>query len=93
MLEDCERQELGFLPWFPLGAGSLGDEQEAVLDEVASAHEASRFQIALAWLLARSPVALPIPGTSSVDHLEENVAAAAIELSGDELARLDELGG
>lgn len=91
VLEVCERDGLGFLPWFPLGAGDLGEEAASTLDEVASAHDASRFQIALAWLLAHSPVMLPIPGTSKVAHLEENVAAAGIELSVDELAKLDEL--
>ena len=91
VLEVCERDALGFLPWFPLGAGDLGQEAESVLDEVAAAHDASRFQLAIAWLLQSSPVHLPIPGTSKVDHLEENMAAADIELSDDELARLDAL--
>jgi pyridoxine 4-dehydrogenase len=91
VLEECERQGLGFLPWFPLGAGDLGEDAAATVDEIAAAHDASRFQIALAWLLQSSPVHLPIPGTSRVAHLEENVAAAAIELSRDELARLSEL--
>jgi pyridoxine 4-dehydrogenase len=89
VLRTCEEDGLGFMPWFPLGAGDLGEEAAATLDEVAAAHNASRFQIALAWLLAHSPLTLPIPGTSKVAHLEENVAAAAIELSGDELAKLD----
>jgi pyridoxine 4-dehydrogenase len=91
VLEKCEADGLGFFPWFPLGAGDLGEDAAATLDEVASAHSASRFQIAIAWLLAHSPVTLPIPGTSKVDHLEENVAAAAIELTDEELAKLDEL--
>ena len=90
-MQTCEQDGLGFMPWFPLGAGDLGEEAAATLDAVAAAHDASRFQIALAWLLAHSPVTLPIPGTSKVEHLEENVAAAAIELSDDELARLDAL--
>jgi pyridoxine 4-dehydrogenase len=89
VLDVCEADGLGFLPWFPLGAGDLGEEAASTLDAVADAHDASRFQIALAWLLARSPVMLPIPGTSKVKHLEENVAAAAIELTEDELAQLD----
>jgi aryl-alcohol dehydrogenase-like predicted oxidoreductase len=89
VLEMCTRDGLGFMPWFPLGAGDLGEDAAETLDEVASAHDASRFQIALAWLLAHSPVTLPIPGTSKVAHLEENVAAAGIELTGDELAKLD----
>jgi pyridoxine 4-dehydrogenase len=87
VLEACEEYGIGFIPWFPLGAGGLG-ETEAVLDEVATAHDASRMQVALAWLLARSPVMLPIPGTGSVVHLEENVAAANLELTEEEVARL-----
>ena len=89
VLEICTRDGLGFLPWFPLGAGDLGEDAAATLDEVANAHEATRFQIALAWLLNHSNVMLPIPGTSSIDHLEENVAAAAIELTPEENAKLD----
>ena len=89
ILEACEDADIGFVPWFPLGSGDLGD-RAAVLDDVASAHDATRRQIALAWLLERSPVMLPIPGTSSVDHLEENVAASTIDLSGDEMRRLTE---
>jgi aryl-alcohol dehydrogenase-like predicted oxidoreductase len=91
VLDVCTRDGLGFLPWFPLGAGDLGEEAASTLDEVAAAHDASRFQIALAWLLHHSPVMLPIPGTSSVDHLEENVAAAAIELTAEEKSQLDTL--
>lgn len=91
VLEVCERDGLGFLPWYPLGAGDLGEDAAEALDEVAQAHDASRFQVALAWLLAHSPVVLPIPGTSKVSHLEENVAASGIELTGEELQRLDEI--
>jgi pyridoxine 4-dehydrogenase len=91
VLRKCEADGLGYMPWFPLGAGNLGEETAAALDEVAAAHDASRFQIALAWLLARSPVTLPIPGTSKVAHLEENVAAASIKLTDEELAKLDEI--
>jgi len=87
VLEECERASLGFLPWWPLKAGDLGEDAQA-LDEIAEAHNATRFQMAIAWLLQSSPVALPIPGTSKVDHLEENVAAAEIELSRGELERL-----
>jgi pyridoxine 4-dehydrogenase len=87
----CEADGLGFMPWWPLGAGRLPDQAAATLDEIAAAHDATRFQIALAWLLHHSPVMLPIPGTSKVAHLEENVAAASIELSDDEMARLDAL--
>ena len=86
VLEACERDGLGFLPWFPLGAGSI---EHGALEDVASRHGASLMQIALAWLLHKSPAMLPIPGTSSVEHLEENVAAAAIELSDADLAALD----
>src|SRR3954463_12891830 len=88
VLEVCTRDGLGFLPWYPLGAGDLGEDAASTLDEVAKAHDASRFQIALAWLLAHSPVSLPIPGTSKVAHLEENFAAAAIELTAEEQAKL-----
>jgi aryl-alcohol dehydrogenase-like predicted oxidoreductase len=65
------------------------EEAASTLDEVAAAHDASRFRVALAWLLAHSPVTLPIPGTSKVAHLDANVAAAGIQLSDDELAKLD----
>jgi len=87
VLEACEAEDIGFIPWFPLAAGDLGELGD-VIDDVAAAHEATRYQIALAWLLEHSPVTLPIPGTSSVDHLEENVAAAGIDLTDDEYARL-----
>ena len=82
----CERDGLGFIPWFPLGAGSI--DAHGPLAQVAERHDASPMQIALAWLLHRSPVMLPIPGTSSIDHLEENVAAAQIDLSDEDLAEL-----
>jgi pyridoxine 4-dehydrogenase len=88
VLTYCEEQGIGFIPWFPLASGQLAQPGGAV-DEIARAHEATAGQIALAWLLARSPVMLPIPGTSSVEHLEENVAAAALTLSDEELATLD----
>ncbi|SNZ12151.1 hypothetical protein SAMN06269185_1522 [Natronoarchaeum philippinense] len=87
VLDACEDAGIGFIPWFPLGAGDLGDK-EAVLDEVADAHDASRYQIGLAWLLEHSDVMLPIPGTSSIEHLEENVAASSIELTDEEYERL-----
>ena len=87
VLDACEAYDIGFVPWFPLGAGNLGD-LGATLDDVAAAHDATRYQIALAWLLEHSAVTLPIPGTSSVDHLDENVAASHIELTDDEYARL-----
>jgi len=86
VLAVCEQSGIAFLPWFPLGAGALIRAQQ--LQDVASAHRATAAQVALAWLLQRSPATLPIPGTSSVAHLEENVAAAALRLSEGEFRRL-----
>jgi pyridoxine 4-dehydrogenase len=83
VLKDCENEGLGFIPWFPLAVGRLA-QPGGPLDEIAAAHGASPGQIALAWLLRSSKVMLPIPGTSSIEHLEENVAAAGIELTDDE---------
>jgi aryl-alcohol dehydrogenase-like predicted oxidoreductase len=91
VLDYCEKEGIGFIPWFPLAAGNLA-KPGSVLDEVAKKHEATPSQIALAWVLKRSPVMLPIPGTSKVKHLEENVAAAGIELSDEDFAQLDEAG-
>lgn len=91
VLDYCEQQGIGFMPWFPLAAGKL-TEPGGALAEIAAAHHATPGQVSLAWLLACSPVMLPIPGTSSVDHLEENVAAAELELSDDEVARLAQVG-
>jgi pyridoxine 4-dehydrogenase len=90
VLQACEREEVGFIPWFPLATGRLA-RPGGSLGEIAARHDATPSQIALAWLLGHSPVMLPIPGTSSVAHLEENVAAAALELTEDERATLDEL--
>jgi pyridoxine 4-dehydrogenase len=87
VLEACERAGIGFIPWFPLATGDLARPGGPV-DELASAHEATPGQLALAWLLARSPVMLPIPGTASIDHLQENVAAQRISLDGEDLERL-----
>jgi len=87
VLQECEAGGLGFLPWFPLGAGSLDAVREA-LEQIARAHGATVFQVAIAWLLAHSRAMVPIPGTSSVAHLEENVAAAELRLSDEELALL-----
>jgi pyridoxine 4-dehydrogenase len=89
VLAVCERDGLGFFPWFPLAAGNLA-KPGGVVDEIAQAHDATPGQVALAWLLARSPVMLPIPGTGSIQHLEENIAAAELELDDEELERLDE---
>jgi pyridoxine 4-dehydrogenase len=86
VLERCEELELGFLPWRPVAGGAGG----ARLEGIAEHHDASPAQIAISWLLARSGVMLPIPGTSSVEHLEENVAAASIELSEEEFAELSD---
>jgi pyridoxine 4-dehydrogenase len=87
VLEACERDGIGFIPWFPLATGDLA-RPGSPLDELARSHDATPGQLALAWLLARSHVMLPIPGTGSVAHLEENVAAADLELARDELERL-----
>jgi pyridoxine 4-dehydrogenase len=91
VLDYCEKHGIGFIPWFPLGAGDLAKPGSA-LDAIAHAHEATPGQIALAWLLQRSPVMLPIPGTSKVAHLEENIAAADIKLTAAEFTSLDHAG-
>jgi pyridoxine 4-dehydrogenase len=91
VLDYCEKHGIGFIPWFPLGAGDLSKPGSA-LDAIAHAHGATSGQIALAWLLQRSPVMLPIPGTSKVAHLEENVAAADIKLTPAEFTTLDHAG-
>jgi pyridoxine 4-dehydrogenase len=91
VLDYCTRHKIGFIPWFPLAAGRLASEG-SLLDSVAKRHQATPSQIALAWILKRSPVMLPIPGTSKVAHLEENVAAVGIELSDEDFAALDRAG-
>ena len=91
VLDWCEQNDVAFIPWFPLAAGDL-TRPGGVLDSVAQAHGATQSQVALAWVLKRSPVMLPIPGTSQVKHLEENVAAAQVVLSDDEFASLDAAG-
>jgi pyridoxine 4-dehydrogenase len=91
VLEHCEAAGIGFIPWAPLAAGSLARPGSA-LGEIAGRLGVSPGQVALAWVLRRSPVMLPIPGTGSVAHLEENVAAAAIALGEDEMAELDRQG-
>jgi pyridoxine 4-dehydrogenase len=88
VLETCERDGIGFIPWFPLAIGELA-RPGGPLDDLARRHDAAPGQLALAWLLARSPVMLPIPGTSSIEHLEENVAAQSIELDPTEVERLE----
>jgi pyridoxine 4-dehydrogenase len=86
-LEVCEAAGIGFIPWYPLATGDLA-RPGGPLDELAEAHDATPGQLAIAWLLARSPVMLPIPGTSSVEHLEENVAASELRLEPQELEQL-----
>ena len=85
VVDYCESNGIAFIPWFPLGAGKVAGD---VLNEIAQAHQATPKQVALAWLLRRSPIMLPIPGTSSVEHLEENVAAASLRLTDQEYERL-----
>ena len=88
VVDYCESHDIAFIPWFPLGAGKVAGE---VLNDVAKAHRASPKQVALAWLLRRSPIMLPIPGTSSVEHLEENVAGASLRLTDEEYEQLAEV--
>jgi pyridoxine 4-dehydrogenase len=88
VLEVCQRERIAFIPWFPLATGELA-RPGGELDQIAAAHEATQAQVAIAWLLQRSPVIVPIPGTSSVAHLEENMAAAALELTDAEMATLE----
>lgn len=91
VLDYCGEHGIGFIPWFPLAAGDLA-KPGSLLDSIARRHGASPSQVALAWILERSPVTLPIPGTSRVKHLEENVAAVNVELSDAEFAELDDEG-
>jgi aryl-alcohol dehydrogenase-like predicted oxidoreductase len=92
VLDYCEANGIGFIPWYPLAAGKLAQPGGAV-DRIAKAHGVPASQVALAWLLQRSKVALPIPGTGSVKHLEENVAGAALKLSDGEFAELARAAG
>jgi len=85
VVDYCEKNGFAFIPWFPLGAGKVAGE---ILNQVAKAHQATAKQVAIAWLLKRSPIMLPIPGTSSVEHLEENIAAASLQLSETEYQEL-----
>ena len=85
VVDYCERNEMAFIPWYPLGAGKVAGE---VLHAIADRHRASATQIALAWLLKRSPIMLPIPGTSSIEHLEQNIAAASLHLTEEEYGKL-----
>jgi len=85
VVDYCERNGIAFIPWFPLGAGTVAGR---LLDRIAKARQAKPIQVALAWLLKRSPVMLPIPGTSSIVHLEENVQAASLQLTDEEYLEL-----
>jgi aryl-alcohol dehydrogenase-like predicted oxidoreductase len=85
VVDYCDGNRIVFIPWFPLGAGRIAGE---ILHQIAEAHHASPTQVALAWLLWRSPMMLPIPGTSSIEHLEQNVGAAALRLGEDECEKL-----
>jgi len=91
VLDYCTEHGIGFIPWFPLAAGDLASPG-SVLDSIAKRYNAAPSQVALAWILKRSPVMLPIPGTSKVAHLEENVAGVSIELSDEDFRTLDEAG-
>ncbi|MGI4855108.1 MAG: aldo/keto reductase [Janthinobacterium lividum] len=91
-LEYCEKNNIAFIPWFPVAAGKLAKEG-GPLDSAAKQHGATVAQLSLAWLLHRSPVMLPIPGTSSIAHLEENMKAADLELSNSEWADLEAAAG
>jgi pyridoxine 4-dehydrogenase len=90
VLEYCEKENMGFIPWFPLAAGRVSGRSSPI-SQVAAKLKATPSQLALAWLLARSPVMLPIPGTSSVAHLEENLAAVGLKIDASEMQELDSL--
>jgi pyridoxine 4-dehydrogenase len=92
LLDHCTEHGIGFIPWFPLATGKLA-RADGPLEEISGEVGATASQLALAWLLRRSPVMLPIPGTSSVSHLEDNLAAASIELTGEQFERLAEAAG
>lgn len=85
VVDYCERSAIAFIPWFPLGAGKVAGD---VLNQIAKAHQASPTQVALAWLLRRSPMMLPIPGTSSIAHLQENIAGASVRLTDEDYKSL-----
>ncbi len=88
VVDYCESNGIAFIPWFPLGAGKVAGD---VLNQIAQAHRTSPTQVALAWLLRRSPIMLPIPGTSSIEHLEENVAAASVRLTDEDYQILSQV--
>jgi len=89
VVDYCTAENIAFIPWFPLGAGQLAGK---ALDRVAKAHSATTHQVALAWLLQRSPAMLPIPGTSSAKHVEDNIAASGLKLTNQEFEELDKAG-
>lgn len=93
VLELCEANGVGFIPWFPIASGKLAGKGGGVVKEVADAVGATPAQVALAWLLQRSPVMLPIPGTSSLEHVEENCGAAGLHLGDDQIKELDAAAG
>jgi len=88
VVDYCERNGIAFIPWFPLGAGKVAGD---VLNQIAQAHRASPTQVALAWLLRRAPIMLPIPGTSSIEHLDQNVAGASLRLTGEDYQMLSKV--
>jgi pyridoxine 4-dehydrogenase len=92
VVDYCERHAIGFIPWFPLASGQLSRQPNSALSQIASRLHATPSQVALAWMLHRSTTMLPIPGTTNPDHVEENVAAAALQLSNDDMNRLDREG-
>jgi pyridoxine 4-dehydrogenase len=91
VLDYCEQHGIGFIPWFPLASGDLA-KPGSLLDAIAKRHRATPSQVALAWVLKRSPIMLPIPGTSKVSHLQENVAAVSVDLSAEDFVALDREG-
>lgn len=91
VLQLCEEHNIAFIPYFPMGGGSQGGVGHPVMKQIAVKHNATLQQIALAWLLARSPQMLPIPGTSSLEHLEQNMAAVTIKLDSNDIEMLDSL--
>jgi pyridoxine 4-dehydrogenase len=90
VLKYCEKERMGFISWFPLAAGRVSGS-ESPINRIAAQWKATPSQVALAWLLARSPVMLPIPGTSKVKHLEENVAAAELKVDAKKMQELDRM--
>ena len=92
VVDYCEREGIAFIPWYPLASGDAA-APDGPIAEVANLHDATPAQISIAWLLHRSPVILPIPGTSSIEHFEENLGAGRLELSDEELSRIEKAAG